>query len=225
MDMRAVFQGVVCPTTATTTAAAAAAQTVLPFASTSHEYGGSDGGHGHGHGGPTANIIESLLPLFGLRGLAPLYGLVGGSLGVDTTYLLTFFGVAWALNRLLSQLYHLGYGLVSDHLMSSIHVSSSDDIYLHLMKWLAAQPRSKFEQSKNTAPAVFAFLLLLLHFLSICLLLESTGLGDSSMMLEGYSKEGLEAVTRSRNRASEILTSRPHSKQTGEQISHDEIDG
>ncbi|KAK7750639.1 hypothetical protein SLS62_007486 [Diatrype stigma] len=139
MDVRAILQGVVSPTTATT--AAAAAQTVLSGSTTHEETGGLGHGHGHGHGGPSANIIESLLPLFGLRGLAPLYGLVGGSLGVDATYLLTFFGVAWALNRLLRQLYNVGYGLVSDHLMSNIHVSSSDDIYLHLMKWLAAQPR------------------------------------------------------------------------------------
>lgn len=97
--------------------------------------------HAHGGSARTVNVVESLLPLFGLRGLAPLFGLISSSLGADPTNLLTFLGLAWALNRLLRQLYSVCYGLVSEHFMSSIHVSSSDDIYLHLMKWLAAQPR------------------------------------------------------------------------------------
>ncbi|RYP18586.1 hypothetical protein DL765_003871 [Monosporascus sp. GIB2] len=110
-----------------TAAAAAAAQNIT---------GGGSGRHG-----APPNVAESLLPLLGLRGFAPLYGLVGSSLGIDPTNLLTALGLLWALNRLLRQLYHFCYGLVSEHLMSSVHVSSNDDIYLHLMKWLASQPR------------------------------------------------------------------------------------
>ncbi|RYO78117.1 hypothetical protein DL766_009862 [Monosporascus sp. MC13-8B] len=113
--------------TETAAAAAAAAQNIT----------GGDSGR---HGAPP-NVVESLLPLLGLRGFAPLYGLVGSSLGIDPTNLLTALGLLWALNRLLRQLYHVCYGLVSEHLMSSVHVSSNDDIYLHLMKWLASQSR------------------------------------------------------------------------------------
>lgn len=98
-------------------------------------------GGGSGRHGTPPNVVENLLPLLGLRGFAPLYGLVGSRLGIDPTNLLTALGLLWALNRLLRQLYHLCYGLVSEHLMSSVHVSSNDDIYLHLMKWLASQPR------------------------------------------------------------------------------------
>ncbi|KAI1262191.1 P-loop containing nucleoside triphosphate hydrolase protein [Xylariaceae sp. FL1019] len=87
------------------------------------------------------NIIESILPLLGLRGFAPIYRVVGSSLGWDPTILLTALGVIWALNRVFRQVYSLVYKLITDHLMSTIHISSTDDIYLHLMKWLAVQPR------------------------------------------------------------------------------------
>ncbi|RYP90153.1 hypothetical protein DL770_003689 [Monosporascus sp. CRB-9-2] len=130
MDMNALLRGVLPSMSANmteTAAAAAAAQNIT---------GGGSGRHG-----APPNVVESLLPLLGLRGLAPLYGLVGSRLGIDPTNLLTALGLLWALNRLLRQLYHFCYGLVSEHLMSSVHVDSNDDIYLHLMKWLASQPR------------------------------------------------------------------------------------
>ena len=97
----------------------------------------------------SANVIESLLPLLGLRGFAPLYSLIGSSLGIDPTYLLTTIGLAWAFNRLFRQIYYYLYGVVTEYMMSSIHVSSTDDIYLHLMKWLASQPRMLNSRSLN----------------------------------------------------------------------------
>jgi len=39
------------------------------------------------------------------------------------------------------------YSLVAENYLSSIHVSSYDDIYEHLMKWLADQPRIKGSRS------------------------------------------------------------------------------
>lgn len=87
------------------------------------------------------NLIESLLPMLGLRGFVPVYSVIGKWLGVDVTWILTFFGILWALNKLGRQVYHTLYGFVTEHLMSKIHVSSNDDIYLHLMRWLAQQPR------------------------------------------------------------------------------------
>lgn len=86
-------------------------------------------------------VVETLLPLLGLRALVPVYSFVGNSLGLDVTWILTFFGLLWALNKLGRQVYHTIYGFVTENLMSNIHISSTDDIYFHLMIWLAQQPR------------------------------------------------------------------------------------
>ncbi|KAH6654990.1 BCS1 N terminal-domain-containing protein [Truncatella angustata] len=87
------------------------------------------------------NIVETLLPLLGLRALVPMYGFIGNSLGLDLTWVLTLFGMVWAFNKLGRQVYGTLYGFVTENLMSNIHISSNDDIYIHLMKWLAQQPR------------------------------------------------------------------------------------
>jgi mitochondrial chaperone BCS1 len=88
-----------------------------------------------------ANVVENILPLLGLRGFAPVYRYIGGWLGWDPTSLLTVVGVIWAANKFLRQIFYFFYGVVTEHLMSTIHISSTDDIYLHLMSWLARQPR------------------------------------------------------------------------------------
>ena len=131
MDMNALLRGVL-PTVATNVTSAA-----QDAASATHTNAAS------------ANVIETLLPLFGLRGFAPLYGFISNSLGIDPTNLLTIFGLLWALNRLSRQLYLILFGLVSEHLMSNVHISSTDDIYAHLMKWLATQPRMRNSRSLN----------------------------------------------------------------------------
>lgn len=87
------------------------------------------------------NIVESILPLVGLRGFAPLYQFIGSWLGWDPTVLLTALGFVWAANKVSQQLYSFVIRLVEEHLMSSIHVSSGDDIYDHLMGWLSCQPK------------------------------------------------------------------------------------
>ncbi|KAI0169501.1 BCS1 N terminal-domain-containing protein [Hypoxylon sp. FL1284] len=88
-----------------------------------------------------AKMVESILPLMGLRGLSPLYGFIGNWLGLEPSLLLTALGVIWAFNRLSRQLYYLVHGIVVQHFMSSVQVRHPDDIYTHLMKWLATQPR------------------------------------------------------------------------------------
>ncbi|KAI0124382.1 BCS1 N terminal-domain-containing protein [Xylariales sp. AK1849] len=93
------------------------------------------------HGPMHANIVESLLPMLGLRSILPMYGFIGSWLGLDPTWLLTTFGMMWAANKLIRQIYHSSYGFITEHLMSTIHISSNDDIYVHLMRWLALQPR------------------------------------------------------------------------------------
>lgn len=85
--------------------------------------------------------MDNLLPLLGLRSFMPMYGLIGGWLGLDPTFLLTVFGVVWAFNKIARQAYRTLYSVVQEHLMSSIHISSTDDMYAHLMRWLAQQPK------------------------------------------------------------------------------------
>ncbi|KAI2609282.1 BCS1 N terminal-domain-containing protein [Hypoxylon sp. NC1633] len=88
-----------------------------------------------------AKVVEGILALVGLRGLVPVYGFIGNWLGIEPTYLLSAIGVLWALNKLFRQIYSLFSRLLNDHFMSSIHVANTDDIYIHLMQWLASQPR------------------------------------------------------------------------------------
>ncbi|KAI1165217.1 P-loop containing nucleoside triphosphate hydrolase protein [Nemania serpens] len=87
------------------------------------------------------NMVESILPLIGLRGFAPVYQFVGRWLGWDPTSLLTVIGFIWAANKVFRQIYHFFYGVFMEYLMSTIHISSTDDIYLHLMAWLSKQPK------------------------------------------------------------------------------------
>lgn len=87
------------------------------------------------------NMVESILPLIGLRGFAPVYQFVGRWLGWDPTSLLTVIGFIWAANKVFRQIYHFLYGVFIEYLMSTIHISSTDDIYLHLMAWLSKQPK------------------------------------------------------------------------------------
>ncbi|KAI0805567.1 BCS1 N terminal-domain-containing protein [Xylaria sp. FL0064] len=87
------------------------------------------------------NVVENLLPLIGLKGFAPVYRFIGSWLGWDPTALLTVLGFIWAANKVIRQIYYFFYGLFTEYLMSTIHISSTDDIYLHLMVWLSRQPK------------------------------------------------------------------------------------
>jgi len=91
--------------------------------------------------------MAQLLPLLGsrfnplLQPLLLVQHLMGGWLGLDPTVLLTFFGFCWAANKVWRQVSTTVGGLVHRYLSSSIRVSSGDEIYLHLMKWLADLPK------------------------------------------------------------------------------------
>ncbi|KAK8110926.1 uncharacterized protein PG998_007383 [Apiospora kogelbergensis] len=120
MDMQSLLRGVLPTMSSNATAAAAAAEN----GTSAHHF-----------------QLESLLPMLGLRSLLPMYGLVGTLLGIDPTFILTAFGAVWALNKVARQLYNTIYAITSEYLMCTIHISSTDDMYIHLMRWLAAQPR------------------------------------------------------------------------------------
>ncbi|KAK4044781.1 BCS1 N terminal-domain-containing protein [Parachaetomium inaequale] len=92
-------------------------------------------------------LLDTLSPLLGfqfnplMRLLMILYNLTGNRLGIDPTYILTSVGVLWAANKLWAQLYSTFYSLAWQYFMANVEVSNSDDIYFHMMKWLAAQPK------------------------------------------------------------------------------------
>ncbi|KAI1734700.1 P-loop containing nucleoside triphosphate hydrolase protein [Xylaria scruposa] len=119
MDMNTLFNGML--------------PKVVENATTTANNTSSDGMH--------ANVVESILPLIGLRGFAPMYRFLGSWLGWDPTFLLTVLGFVWAANKLVRQIFYFLYSLITEHLMSTIHISSTDDIYLHLMTWLSRQPK------------------------------------------------------------------------------------
>lgn len=104
---------------------------------------GGRGGYGAGN---SNKMMESLLPMLGgqfnpvVRSLMLLYQMIGSNLGIDPTLILTLVGFFWAANRVVRQVYGAVFRLIQDNFMSSIHVSSTDEIYTHMMKWLALQP-------------------------------------------------------------------------------------
>lgn len=85
-------------------------------------------------------IVESILKLAGLRGIDPFYGLIGGWLGIEPSHLLIAIGVIWALSKVLRQLYNFLRGVVTEHFMSSVQVSSRDTACRYLLDWLDSQP-------------------------------------------------------------------------------------
>jgi chaperone BCS1 len=95
----------------------------------------------------TRHVMDSLMPLLGLGGRAnPLlqtitlvHNVLGARLPFDPTLLLTLLGFLWAGSRIWRQVYSSIYSLVNTYLLASIHINSGDEIYLHMMKWLASQ--------------------------------------------------------------------------------------
>jgi mitochondrial chaperone BCS1 len=91
--------------------------------------------------------LAHLLPLLGtrftplLQPLMVIYHMMGSRLGLDPTLMLTLFGFFWAFNKMWRQVYGSLYALLHEYLTANIHISSTDEIYLHLMKWLAQQPK------------------------------------------------------------------------------------
>ncbi|KAK1982686.1 BCS1 N terminal-domain-containing protein [Colletotrichum cereale] len=91
-------------------------------------------------------MMESLLPMLGgqfnpvLRSLMLLYQMIGSNLGLDPTLVLTLAGFFWAANRVVRQVYGAVFRLIQENFMSNIHITSTDEIYTHMMKWLALQP-------------------------------------------------------------------------------------
>ncbi|KAK4127528.1 hypothetical protein N657DRAFT_631331 [Parathielavia appendiculata] len=109
----------------------------------------SHGSNSSADNGLPDGLLDTLSPLLGMslqlnplmRLFMILYNMVGSHLGIDPTYIITMAGFLWAGNKVWDQLYATFYGLARQYFMANIEVSNSDDIYYHLMKWLAAQPK------------------------------------------------------------------------------------
>ena len=93
------------------------------------------------------SIMESLVPLLGsqfsplLKSYMVFHKLAGSHLGLDPAFIVTCFGIIWAGNKLWRQLYMTVYAFLNTYFISSITISSGDEMYFHMMKWLASQPR------------------------------------------------------------------------------------
>lgn len=99
-----------------------------------------------GHANGTVPGLEPIIALLGARNplvqmLMVLHSVVGSRVGLDPTMFLTLLGFLWASNRIWYQPYNAARRVLSDYFVSSIAVASSDEIYLHMMKWLASQPK------------------------------------------------------------------------------------
>ncbi|OIW29586.1 hypothetical protein CONLIGDRAFT_334278 [Coniochaeta ligniaria NRRL 30616] len=107
----------------------------------------SEAGANTTRSGFQSSMMDSIMPLLSMGGRSnPLlqvfmlvYNVLGTRLGFDPTSVLTFFGFLWAANKVWRQIYTALYGVVNTYLTASIHVSSSDEMYLHMMKFLAGQ--------------------------------------------------------------------------------------
>jgi mitochondrial chaperone BCS1 len=89
--------------------------------------------------------LEGIITLLGSRNplvqlFMVLHQVVGSRVGIDPTMILTLVGFAWAASRIWRQFFMAIYRFICEYLMASIHVSSGDEIYLHMIKWLASQP-------------------------------------------------------------------------------------
>lgn len=99
----------------------------------------------HGNG----TVVPGLEPIIALLGnrnpivhaIMALQSVLGSHFGLDPTMVLTLLGVLWASSSIWYQPYNAARNFITSYFVSSISVSSDDDIYMHMMKWLAAQPK------------------------------------------------------------------------------------
>lgn len=89
-----------------------------------------------------ATILETFLP-----GYSILSRFLLESVGVDITSIVSAGLLAFALASALKIAWKHAYEYISLYLMSSVRIDLNDDIYDHLMEWIAAQSVSR--ESRN----------------------------------------------------------------------------
>lgn len=89
-----------------------------------------------------SQLFESIIPGYG-----PIHNFILLTFGLDITILVTLFATLWGLFKLWKYVWGSIYSFISDYFMSSIAVTSFDDIHSHMIKWLAAQPELRTSRS------------------------------------------------------------------------------
>ncbi|KAK5656287.1 hypothetical protein OQA88_4667 [Cercophora sp. LCS_1] len=105
----------------------------------------SDGANGTERS-TSESVMESLAPLLGtqfnplLKVFMLLHSMAGNRFGIDPSFILAVFGFLWAMNKLWRQLYMSAYNLTQHYFTASISISNTDEMFNHMMKFLASQP-------------------------------------------------------------------------------------
>lgn len=155
---------------------------------------------GKSYSGDSKKMMESLLPMLGgqfnpvVRSLMFLYQMIGSHLGIDPTLILTLAGFIWAANRVARQVYGAIFRVIQDNFMSSIHVQSTDEIYAHMMKWLALQPLMASSRSL-TAETVSKTAWEEEEELEALQTIRTTGSGDGEAEYLNFSNQEAKAVS------------------------------
>ncbi|RFU35184.1 hypothetical protein B7463_g1100, partial [Scytalidium lignicola] len=92
---------------------------------------------------PTGAIPTTLLETF-IPGYNTIHRLVLDSLGFDVTVLVSFGASLWLAARISRSIYKLISSFIQDNYMSEITINSTDEIYSHIIQYLAN--RSKFSR-------------------------------------------------------------------------------
>lgn len=87
-------------------------------------------------------LFESLIPGYG-----PIHKFLLTTFGVDISIIVTTFASFWVAFKMGTYIYGVAYSTVMENYTSSIVIGNYDDIYQHLMKWLANQPTMKASRS------------------------------------------------------------------------------
>jgi mitochondrial chaperone BCS1 len=79
-------------------------------------------------------LLETFIPGYG-----PIHSFIRDTFSIDTTILVTFFAATLGIAKLARYAYGVVYQIVADNFTSTVQIDGYDDIWDHLMKWLAAQ--------------------------------------------------------------------------------------
>jgi chaperone BCS1 len=83
-------------------------------------------------------LFEFIIP-----GYSPIHSFILDTFAFDITIFVTLFAVIWVMMKLLHYVYRTIYSFIEDKYMASVLIGGYDDIYQHLLKWLADQPHMK----------------------------------------------------------------------------------
>jgi chaperone BCS1 len=87
-------------------------------------------------------LFEKIIPGYG-----PIHNFILMTFGIDITVLVTLFATIWTMSKLGNYVFMMCWTFIAQNYTASITISSYDDIYDHLMQWLAEQPTMKASRS------------------------------------------------------------------------------